>query len=69
MESLKQLKSHHNIIFAIIIGFAIISFWRGIWGLLDIYLFPNNLVLSLWASVIIGIMILIITKYAIKGLT
>ena len=69
IKKLRRLKAHHHIIFAIIIGFAIISFWRGIWGLLDIYLFPSNLVLSLWASTILGALILIITRYLIKGLT
>jgi hypothetical protein len=57
-----------RILFAIVIAFAVISFWRGAWGLLDEYLFPEHLQLSLWASVIIGIVILVLTDYATKEL-
>lgn len=56
------------IIEALVIGFAIIAFWRGIWGLLDIYLFPNYLVLSYLISVLIGILILILTRNLIRTL-
>ena len=69
LKRINKLKSHHHIIFAIIIGFAIISFWRGIWGLLDLYLFPSNQIISLWTSTLLGILILIATRYLIKGLT
>ena len=62
------MKRGKKILYAILIGFAIVSFWRGVWGLLDLYLFPNNLQLSLWVSVVIGLIILIITHKAIKGL-
>ncbi|MBW3001902.1 hypothetical protein KY338_01935 [Candidatus Woesearchaeota archaeon] len=64
----KIKKKSHKLLFAIVIGFAVISFWRGIWGLMDIYLFPNNLSLSLWISVFVGIVILIITDYTTKEL-
>jgi len=56
------------ILFAILIGFAVVSFWRGVLGLLDIYLLPNNLEISLWISIIVGIAILIATHYTVKGL-
>jgi len=65
---LSKMKSHHQTFFAIIIGFAVIAFWRGIWGLLDIYLFPDNIELSLWASIFLGIAILLGTHYATKEL-
>lgn len=53
---------------AILIAFAVICFWRGIWGLLDIYLFPNNYILSLGTSVVIGVIILILNQQAVKQL-
>lgn len=62
---LKKLEAKHQTIFAVVIGFSVICFWRGIWGLLDIYLFPANRVLSLWTSVILGLIILIITHYIV----
>jgi hypothetical protein len=62
------MKRTKKIAFAILIAFAVICFWRGCWGLLDEYLFPNNHMLSLWTSVAIGIIILILTQHAIKQL-
>jgi hypothetical protein len=47
-----------KIIGALVIAFAVISFWRGLWGLWDVYVFPGNYVLSLWVSVIVGLVIL-----------
>ncbi|MBU1120476.1 hypothetical protein KJ660_01225, partial [Candidatus Micrarchaeota archaeon] len=59
-----ELRSHHQLIFALIIGFAVISFWRGMWGLLDFYLF--DLVgehLSYWISIFMGLVILVASGY------
>jgi len=63
-----KLKSKHQIIFSILIAFAVVSFWRGIWGLMDEYLFPGNYELSLWISLIIGVLILFLTDYITKEL-
>ncbi|MBW3013240.1 hypothetical protein KY325_00465 [Candidatus Woesearchaeota archaeon] len=63
-----KMKHHHQTIFAIIIAVAVISLWRGIWGLMDEYLLPNHYELSLWLSVAIGLAILIGTHYATKEL-
>lgn len=65
---LKKMKSEHQITFAIIIAFAVIAFWRGIWGLMDLYIFPNNMELSLWISLVLGIIILVATNYVTKEL-
>ena len=46
----------------ILTALAIIMFWRGIWGLMDTYLFPDNHVLSYVLSIIIGILILYSTE-------
>jgi hypothetical protein len=54
----RKSKKGHKIITAIICGFALIIFWRGVWGLADIYLFPENPALSASISIIIGISIL-----------
>lgn len=68
INTFAQMKRKHQVIFAIIIAFAVISFWRGVWGLMDEYLFPNHYQLSLWISVILGVAILIATGYASKEL-
>lgn len=52
----------------ILVAFAIISFWRGVWQLMDFYLFPNNYVLSNWISLFLGLGILILTKNLIEKL-
>lgn len=64
----KDLKTHHQVIFAIIIGFAVVLFWRGAWGIVDMYILPNNIELSMWVSLFIGIIILTATHYTTKEL-
>lgn len=44
----------------IIIAIGIIFVWRGIWGLADIYIFPESPALSFIASIITGIIILLL---------
>lgn len=68
IKKISQMKSKHQIAFAILIAFAVISFWRGVWGLMDEYLFPNNYQLSLCTSLVLGIIILVLTNYAVKEL-
>ncbi len=63
-----QLKTKHQLVVALLVSSAVISFWRGLWGLMDTYLFPENYELSLWASLLIGLGILILTGYATKEL-
>ncbi len=65
---MKNKKRWRNVFYAILIGFAVISFWRGIWGLMDLYLFPNNLALSFTISTIIGILILYSIKHKLDSL-
>ncbi len=64
----KKLEKRNKILFTIIIAFAVISFWRGAWGLLDYLLFPNNELLSYLISVIIGVSLLVYTGYITKRL-
>lgn len=64
----RKKRSLKNIIYTIIIAFAIVLFWRGVWGLTDLYLFPNNLVLSFSISILAGVLILYLTKNLIKKL-
>ncbi len=42
----------------LISALAIISLWRGIWGLMDIYLFPTKKTISLIISILFGLIIL-----------
>ncbi len=54
-------KFHHKLIMAVGIGFSVVAFWRGTWGLMDLYLFPDNPTLSHSASLLLGIGILYVT--------
>lgn len=54
----EKLRKRHQVIFAIIILFAVVSLWRGVWGLMDKYMFPSEPVLSYAISIGIGIFIL-----------
>jgi hypothetical protein len=57
-----------KVIYTIIIAFAIISFWRGCWHLMDFYLFPNNELVSALVSIFLGILILSSTKNLVNHL-
>ena len=68
MNKEQKKRNLKNVAFTILIAFAIVSFWRGIWGLMDLYLFPGNQILSLSVSVLIGLVILYSTKHLLKDL-
>jgi len=59
------LKRRHQLGFGIFLSVGIISLWRGIWGLSDIYLFPDDKTLSYISSFIIGLGIIAATDYLI----
>jgi len=39
---------------------AIIIIWRGIWGILDLFIFPNNPLLSYLISTVFGFILLLL---------
>lgn len=60
-KTFQALEQHHQVLFALLIGSALIIFWRGIWGLADL-LFPILLFNNPWyyfsAMVLIGFLVL-----------
>ena len=59
----RKINNHlKKVSYTILIAFAIILFWRGIWGLMDAHLFPKNHTLSYIISIIVGIIILYKTE-------
>tara|TARA_Y100000310_G_C20234643_1_gene601863 strand:- start:397 stop:606 length:210 start_codon:yes stop_codon:yes gene_type:complete len=68
MAKFSKLKTHHQIFFTLIVGIAVIAFWRGAWGLMDIYILPNNDIASMTFSLIAGLVVLATTHYAVKEL-
>jgi Mg/Co/Ni transporter MgtE len=66
---MKKRKKHYKIIAkAMLVGFGVVLFWRGAWGLMDLYLFPGNEHLSFVSSIALGSAILAGTHYFVKEL-
>ena len=66
--NLAQFKALHPNLNTLVIIFAIIMLWRGVWGLLDTYLFPGSPVLSYLAGFGIGAVILYLDDFSIDNL-
>ena len=66
MEIFRKMKKTHPNINAIIVGLAIVIFWRGAWGLLDLYFFPGNETLSYIISIFLGLFLLFIDDFKLK---
>lgn len=55
----KKKSSHlKKSIYYLITGIGIVVFWRGIWGLADVYLYPEKPALSYIISLFAGMLIL-----------
>ncbi len=59
-DSFQNLKEHHQVVFAVIIGAAIIIFWRGLWVIADYLFGVEDLTLTI-ISTIVALVILIIS--------
>lgn len=64
----KRNKKDKLLVKALMIGLAVIAFWRGAWGLMDIFLFPQYPVFSYIFSIILGMGILLGTHYFVREL-
>lgn len=63
LERIIKKTSIIDVPIVLISALAIVGIWRGSWNLLDIYLLPNNFVYSQVASIIFGILILIVLSW------
>jgi len=63
------LRTKNQVLFALVISVAIVSVWRGIWGLMDFYLYPQDPVMSYGLSVVIGTVILVATGLFVEEMT
>lgn len=64
-----KLEKSHQTLFALIIGASVVMFWRGMWGLLDLFLFPGNAHVSYFVSFAAGILVLTGCDYLVRELT
>jgi len=64
------LKMHHQFLFTVIIGFAIVAFWWGVWGFLDDYFLPRHkcLWLRYTMAILIALIILLASNFLVQGL-
>ena len=65
---LAQFKAQHPNANVLVIIFAIIMLWRGVWGLLDTYLFPGSPTLSYLLGIGVGALILYLDNFSIDNL-
>ena len=60
-RKIRELQKKHQFLYSLLIGVGIIAAWRGAWGLLDLYLFPGNELLSFGTSFVVGVFIIYTT--------
>lgn len=58
---------HHFTTIVVTAG-AVVFFWRGAWGLMDHFLFPDTPVLSYASSILLGLLILYVDDRKISEL-
>ena len=52
-----------DVLVIFVTSIAIVGIWRGVWGVMDLYIFPENSVLSFVASISFGLLILLVTAF------
>ena len=67
-KKIKRFEKEHHVFTALLVGAALVLFWRGTWHLADEYLFPNHHLLSAVASVVIAFIILYLRDFDLKEL-
>jgi hypothetical protein len=59
-------KKQNTILETLLLDLSAVLVWRGTWGLMDKYLFPNHLDLSLLLSIALGIGLVLVLRYLNK---
>ena len=65
-KQFKKFRVSHPNLYSVVIGASIILFWRGIWMLADMFLFPNDILLSATVSLLVGLSILYVNDFKLK---
>lgn len=65
-QKVKRFERRHHIFAALLVGSAIVLFWRGVWNLADIYLFPNQDVASAVVCIVVSFIILYLRDFDLK---
>ena len=53
-----SLRMHDSFAHTLIVVFGVVLVWRGLWNLIDIYIFPGNPVFSSVVTVVLGVFLL-----------
>ena len=61
-------KKKRGISYHIITYTGLIMIWRGVWGISDVYLLPENYLLSHIASLLIGFAIIYLNDFSLSEL-
>lgn len=68
MAKKERVSKKRKLVITLVTGLAVISFWRGAWQLMDLFVFPNNFLLSNFVSLVVGFVVLVLMHKVIKGL-
>lgn len=61
-------KKHTNIHTVMVVA-GVVMVWRGLWGIMDLFLFPDFPLLSYWVSLMGGIVLLLLVEnFTLKDL-
>ena len=64
LEKILKKVNLRDVLIILVVSVAIVGFWRGVWNLIDRFLFPGNFVLSQLVTIVGGILIiLILSRY------
>lgn len=58
------LRRKHSNLHIMSVAVAVVFVWRGLWGIMDLYLFPAHPLVSYALSIVLGLAILIVIDKA-----
>jgi hypothetical protein len=62
MQMANNKNKSPNYIHTLLLSLAVVMCWRGAWGLMDVYLFPNDEVTGFVISIIIGSLAIVLLE-------
>lgn len=64
----KKMRIAKKVANTIMIATGVVLFWRGAWGLMDLYIHPNDPLISYIISLLFGLIILAVTHHLFDSL-
>lgn len=68
LKRYRKFKRKYKVLHILLVALAVVMFWRGVWGILDTYLFPGNELASYLSSIIVAFLILYFDDFHLKEL-